>query len=177
MLHELSHVLGVNYVTLPNGEKTTVKKVLKERHSPIEEALATIVGLYNVRLLIEKGWIPPEKEEEIYTTYLAGNFRSLRFGYKAAHGLATLMEFNFLREKGAYLFDDQAGRFKLDMNKMRDGIKEMAQKLLILQGDGDYEGAGEFIAKYGKPDEITLKTIEKLTDIPVDIRPIFKFDF
>ncbi len=175
MLHEIAHALGVNYTTLPDGTKTTVNKALKEHYSGIEEAKATIAGLYNVPLLMEKGLIPAEKEKEIYTTYLAGIFRSLRFGVGSAHGLATMMEYNFLREKEAFLYDEEAEKFKVNEGKIKEGIKELAQNLLILQGDGDYEKAAAFISRYGQLDELTKKIFEKLEDIPVDIEPKFAF--
>ncbi len=176
-LHEIAHALGVNYITLPDGTKTTVNKALKELYSPIEEAKADIAGLYSVPLLIEKGWIPPEKEKEIYTTFCAGFFRAMRFGVASAHGLATLIEFNFLREKGAVLFDEQTEKFRVNHDKFREAVKELAATLLILEGDGDYENAARFIERYGKMDELTRKMLDKLSDIPVDIEPIFVFKF
>ena len=177
ILHEICHALGVNYVTLPDGTRITVNKALKEHYSPVEEAKATIVGLYNIPLLVDRGWIPPEKEKEIYTSYLAGIFRSLRFGVTSAHGLAALMEFNFLKEKGAFLYDVESEKFRVNQGKIREAVEELARVLLILEGDGNYENAARFIERYGKMDDTTKKTIEKLEDIPVDIEPVFTFKF
>lgn len=177
ILHEISHALGVNFITLPDGTKTTVNKALKEHNSAIEEAKADIVGLYNIHFLMEKGWIPAEKEKEIYTTFLAGFFRAMRFGVREAHGLATLVEFNFLKEKGAFLYDAQTEKFSINMDKIKEAVKELAAKLLILEGDGNYDNAARFIERYGLMDEITKKMIDKLADIPVDIEPIFTFKF
>ncbi len=177
ILHEICHALGVNYVTLPDGTRITVNKALKEHYSPVEEAKATIVGLYNIPLLVDRGWIPPEKEKEIYTSYLAGIFRSLRFGVTSAHGLAALMEFNFLKEKGAFLYDVESEKFRVNQGKIREAVEELARELLILEGDGNYENAARFIERYGKMDDTTKKTIEKLKDIPVDIEPVFTFKF
>jgi hypothetical protein len=174
ILHELSHVLGVNYTTLPDGTRTTVKKALKEHYSPIEEGKADIVGIYNVRLLMEKGWIPPEKETEIYTTYLAGMFRSMRFGLHEAHALGTLVQFNFMREKGAFLYDEESEKFRVDISKTKDAVRELAAKFLILEGNGSYENVKAFLAEYGTANPLIKKTIEKLKDIPVDIEPKFK---
>ena len=121
--------------------------------------------------------IPPEKEKEIYTAYLAGIFRALRFGVTEAHGLATLMEFNFLKEKGAFLYDAETEKFSVNKGTIREAVKELARRLLILEGDGNHENAARFIERYGQMDEITKKTIQKLKDIPVDIEPIFTFKF
>ena len=173
ILHEIAHALGLNYVTLADGTKVTVNQALKEHYSAIEEAKATIAGLCNIPFLIKKGLIPAEKEKQIYTSYLAGIFRSLRFGIHSAHGLATMMEFNFLREKGAFLFDEETEKFSVDFGRVKDAINELAQNLLILQGDGDYEKAASFIARYGQMDELTKTILKKLEDIPVDIEPLF----
>ena len=177
ILHEISHVLGVNYVTLPDGTKTTVNKALKDLNTPISEAKADVVGIYNVPLLVEKGWFPKEKETEIYTTYLAGMFRSMRFGATEAHGLGVLLQFNFLREKGAFVYDAAAMKFKLDFGKIQAAVRDLARQLLILEGDGNYDNVRKFIDRYGKMDEITKQMIEKLADIPVDIAPIFKMSY
>lgn len=175
ILHEISHALGVNYVKMPDGTRIPVKNALREHYSAIEEAKADIVGIYNIHLLMEKGWIPAEKEREIYTTFLAGFFRSMRFGVSEAHGLANLMEFNFLREKGAFLYDKESEKFRLNPGKVRDAVKELARTLLILEGDGNYENAARFIERYGKLDDVTRKMLQSLKDIPVDIEPVFKF--
>ncbi|MFQ6082015.1 MAG: peptidase [Candidatus Aminicenantia bacterium] len=175
ILHEISHVLGVNYVTLPNGTQTTVNKALKERYSPIEEAKADVVGLYNCRLLIAKDWIPSEKEKEIYTTYLAGIFRALRFGKEEAHGLATLIQYNYLMEKGAFNYNPSTGRFKINYNKIKEAVSDLTRALLIIEGDGDYQKASEFITRYGQVGDLVKTTLTKLKDIPVDIEPVFQF--
>ena len=173
ILHELSHVFGVNYTILPNGERITVNRALKDLYSAIEESKADVVGLYSINLLMEKGWIPREKEEEIYTTYLAGMFRSMRFGVNEAHGLGTLMQFNFLRENGGVVYDADTGKFHVDMNRIQSAVKALARHLLTLEGEGDYDKAAAFIRKYGAVDEGTRKILESLSEIPVDIAPIF----
>ncbi len=174
ILHEICHALGTDYITLADGSRTTVNKALRDLHSPLEEAKADVLGLYSVPFLMEKEWIPAEKEKEVYTTYLAGMFRSLRFGAREAHGLATLLQFNFLREKNAFLYEPQSEKFKVNFPTIKEAVKELAQVLLTLQGKGSYEEAAQFIIRYGQLDELTQKTIEKLGDIPVDIEPLFR---
>lgn len=174
ILHEISHALGVIYVTLPDGTKITKNKALKEHYPAVEESKADAVGIHNVEFLMNKGLIPTDKEREIYTTYLAGMFRSIRFGVYEAHSLGILLQFNFLREKGAFVYDAETDRFHVDMGRIKEAVKELAQKLLILEGDGNYDNVVQFIEQYGKPDEITERTVAKLIDIPIDIAPIFK---
>jgi len=175
VLHEICHALGLNYVPLPDGTRISVGKALKEYNSAIEEAKADIVGLWSVPLLMERGFIQKEREAEVYATYLAGMFRALRFGAAEAHGLGTLVQFNYLREKGAFLYDPETERYSVNQEKIRQAVQDLAAAFLVIEGKGSYEEAGEFLSKYGKLDEITRKTIQKLTDIPVDIEPIFPF--
>ncbi len=175
VLHEICHALGVNYVTLPDGTRTTVNQALKENYSAIEEAKATVVGLQSIPLLVEKGWIPEDKEKEIYTTYLAGMFRSMRFGLHEAHGMGTLLQYNFLREQGGFVFDEAIEQFKVDWDKIRSSITKLAQTLLILEGDGSYKNVVQFLERYGHPDALTENMVAKLKDIPVDIAPEYKY--
>jgi hypothetical protein len=177
ILHEICHALGLNYVTLPDGTKTTVNKALRDLQSSIEEAKADVVGVWNVPLLIEKGWIPADKAKEVYTTYLAGMFRAMRFGVTEAHGLGTLIQFNYLREKGAFVHDPAAGTFRVDFAKIRDAVKDLAARFLVLEGDGDYDQVARFVKQYGQVDDVIRRTIDKLKDIPVDIEPIFHLNY
>jgi hypothetical protein len=177
ILHEISHALGVNYIALPDGTKTTVNKALRDLYSPIEEAKADIVGIYNVPLLVEKGWIPKDREPEIYTTYLAGMFRAMRFGATEAHGLGVLIQFNFMREQGAFVYDPADRKYRVDPGKIKDAVRELAARFLILEGDGNYENVQSFIARYRTMDHATKERIEKLKDLPVDIAPIFKTSY
>ena len=175
VLHEICHALGVNYVTLPDGTRTTVNKALKENYSAIEEAKATVVGLQSIPLLIERGWIPKDKEKDIYTTYLAGMFRSMRFGLHEAHGMGTLLQYNFIREQGGFVFDEALKQFHVDWDTIRDSITKLAQALLILEGDGNYENVVKFLDRFGHPDALTENMVAKLKDIPVDIAPDYEF--
>jgi hypothetical protein len=177
ILHEICHVLGINYITLPDGTKTTVGKALKDLNTPIEEGKADVVGIANVPLLVEKGLIPKDRENEIYTTYLAGMFRVMRFGATEAHGLGVLIQYNFLREKGAFVHDPATGTFKVDLTKIKPAVRDLARQFLVLEGDGNYDAVKAFVARYGRVDDITRAMIERLKDIPVDIAPIFRASY
>ncbi len=181
ILHEISHVLGVNYVVLPDGTKATINTVLRDLNSAIEEGKADVVGLYNVRLIVDKSGLGAEekrlRKHEAYTTYLAGLFRAMRFGVREAHGRGTLVQFNFLKEKGAILYDQASGTFRADMSKFEDAVRDLAAQFLIVEGDGSYEKATQFLDRYGVLDAFTEEALKRLADIPVDIRPIYPLNF
>jgi len=177
ILHEISHVFGVNTITLPDGSKVTVNKALKDLYSAVEEGKADIVGLFNVRLLMDKGWIAKDRKKEIETTYLAGLFRAMRFGVTEAHGRGTLVQFNFLKEEGAILYDQATGSFRVDPAKFEAAVADLAARFLVVEGDGSYQKAAQFLDRYGNLDEFTANALKKLADIPVDIAPIFPLKF
>ncbi|MBI5526611.1 MAG: Zn-dependent hydrolase [Deltaproteobacteria bacterium] len=179
LLHELAHPLGVNY-TFKDGKLTDVpvRAALKDRYSTIEECKADVVGLYNIGYFVKKGVMKPEKETEAYVTQVASIFRTVRFGAGEDHGKANMIQFNFLREKGAITFDAKTGKYGIDVAKMKEGLSELAALLLTIEANGDYEAAGKLIAgKAGIPPDLqdALKKIERLpTDVEFAVKVKFK---
>jgi hypothetical protein len=101
----------------------------------------------------------------------------MRFGVTEAHGRGTLVQFNFLKEEGAILYDQAAGAFRVDPAKFEPAVADLAARFLIIEGDGSYEKAAQFLDRYGKLGEFTANALKKLADIPVDIAPIFPLKF
>jgi hypothetical protein len=167
MFHEVAHGLGIK--NLLSGEGT-VRQALKEHSSALEEGKADILGLYMVRQLLEKGAITEGVLEDYYVTFMAGIFRSIRFGASSAHGKANMVRFNFFKQEGAFK-RNEAGLYLVDIEKMGNAIDALSNKILVLQGDGDYAGVSEMVTTMGiiKPD--LAADLQKLSDaqIPVDI--------
>ena len=167
MFHEVAHGLGIKNTI--NG-KGTIREALKENYSAFEEAKADVLGLFMTIKLIEMGEIAGITPEDCFVTYMAGMFRSVRFGAASAHGKANMMCFNFFREKDAFERLDN-NMYKVNFEKSREAMNEWAAYLLKLEGDGDYETATIYLAANGviKPGlqaELDLLTSK---NIPVDI--------
>ena len=173
LMHEMSHGLGPGVISLPDGTKTTVNHALKETYSAIEECKADVLGVHNTLYLIDRGVFPPELRSRTEATSLAGIFRSVRFGVEEAHGKANIVEFNFLREAGAYTYDPSTGRFAVDSKRFPGAIRDLAGKLLTIQAEGDYAGSKALLKKYGSVTEEVEQALDRLSDVPVDIRPIY----
>ncbi|MEW5806175.1 MAG: peptidase [Acidobacteriota bacterium] len=171
--HELAHGLGPGFITLPDGTKTEVGQALKEQYSAIEEAKADIVGLLDTQYLIDKGEFPKELEKETYATFLAGIFRAIRFGIGEAHGRANILEFNYILEKGGIKHDPNSEKVGIDFGKIKESVRALANKLLMIQARGDYYGAKKLLEEYAVMTPEVEKMLEKLKGIPVDIEPIF----
>ncbi len=171
VLHEVSHGLGPGKIT-KNGRATTVNEELRDLYPAIEECKADITGVWNILYLMDKG-ILPRKEKELFTTYLAGIFRSVRFGVGEAHGLGMMLQYNYLKNKGAILYSPRTGTYSVDFEKMKPAVRDMTHDILMLEAHADYDKTKAFIARYGQvPDEIRT-TLGHLSDIPVDIDPIY----
>jgi len=167
MFHEVAHGLGIKNTI--NG-KGNVREALKEQYSSFEEAKADILGLYMAVSLIEKGEINGTSIEDCFVTYMAGLFRSVRFGAASAHGKANMMCFNFFEDKGA--FERLPNKtYKVNFEKIRLAMNEWASQILMIEGTGDYEGAKMYLETNGKIRETLQSDIDRLktADIPVDI--------
>ena len=169
--HELSHGLGPGKITL-DGRDTEVRLELKELYSTLEEAKADVMGIYNILALIEEGEMPAELRATLEPTYVAGLFRSARFGLHEAHGRGVVSQFNYLLEKGALEVDEE-GRFRAISERFPGAIRELLAEMLMLQATGDYEGTKEFLDTYGVASEALVAAIDRLGDVPVDVRPIY----
>jgi hypothetical protein len=167
MFHEVAHGLGVKNTI--NG-KGTVRQALKEHASALEEGKADILGLYMVSQLLDKGVITEGKIEDYYTTFMAGIFRSVRFGASSAHGKANMIRFNFFQEYGAFSRNEE-GLYQVNMAKMSKAVDALSQLILTLQGDGDYAGVSQLVTDKGVIKGTLAADLKRLTDanIPVDI--------
>jgi len=167
--HELSHGLGPGNITV-DGRATEVRLELKDLYSTIEEAKADVMGVYNILALMDKGVIDPALRKNLDPTYVAGLFRSARFGIHEAHGQGVASQFNYLLEKGALVVDEE-GRFRTVPEQFPTGIRDLLAELLMLQARGDYPGTAAFLEKYGHASPELLAALDHLEDLPVDIRP------
>ena len=105
-----------------------------------------------------------------YVTFMASIFRSVRFGAASAHGQANMVRFNFFKEKGAFVFNEDK-TYSVDFDKMTDAMNELSAIILKLQGDGDYDGVVKLLETKGGIDDQLKTDLQKLNDagIPVDI--------
>lgn len=167
MFHEVAHGLGIKNTI--NG-KGTVREALKDHASALEEGKADILGLYMITQLHKKGEIEGELED-YYVTFLAGIFRSVRFGASSAHGKANMIRFNFFKEKGAFEYASETGKYKVNFEKMEQAMTELSSLILTLQGDGDYDGVDKLVKEKGVIGSDLQKDLDKLEskNIPVDL--------
>ena len=172
LCHELMHGLGPHNITV-GGQETTVRKQLKELYSAIEEAKADMTGLWALQFMIDRGIIEKSMERTLYTTYLASMFRSVRFGITEAHGRGVAMQFNYLTDEGAIKFNEAKGTFSVDHAKIKDSVRKLTHDLLMVEAEGNYDGAKAMLDKYAVIRPPMQQALDRLKDVPVDIEPVF----
>jgi hypothetical protein len=171
LVHELAHGLGPDYVTGSDG--LTVNQALAERYSAFEEAKADVVGVHSLGVLADRGVYDDDFQRQVYVSHAASLFRCVRFGVSEAHGKGCLMQFNYFVERGALEHDEETGQFSVNLEAMPGAVTDLAREFLMLQATGDYDGAGEFMERYGRIPEILAGAIDRLEEVPVDIRPSY----
>ncbi|MGD1046406.1 MAG: hypothetical protein ABR936_13935 [Bacteroidota bacterium] len=172
LAHELMHGLGPHNIVV-NGKETNVRQELKELYSAIEEAKADITGLFALQFLIDKGLLDKKMETEMYATFLASMFRSVRFGVNEAHGKGVAIQFNFLTDEGAIKIDEAAGTFSTDSLKIKNAVSKLTGEILTIEAEGSYAKAKALIEKYAVVRPVMRKGLDKLGSIPIDIEPHF----
>jgi hypothetical protein len=173
ILHEMSHGLGPNFARSAAG-KVSIREAIGPAFSGLEEAKADVVGMYGLKWLVDHGALPKDKLGEYYASYVAGIFRTVRFGVAEAHGRAELMEFNYLSERGA-IQRESSGRYAADYSKMPGAIADLAKELLEMEATGDRRRTENWFQKYGTMPGELRAALNGASDIPVDISPIFSF--
>ncbi len=167
MFHEVAHGLGIKNTLDGSG---TVRRALQELGSALEEGKADILGLYMITQLQAKGEVDAELMD-YYTTFLACIFRSVRFGAASAHGQANMIRFNYFKEQNAFSYDQEKGTYKVNFDNFQSAMNSLSEKILTLQGDGDYEGVAALFREMGvvKPDLQHDLDRVSAAGIPIDI--------
>ncbi|MBM2814218.1 MAG: MutT/NUDIX family protein [Ignavibacteria bacterium] len=171
VLHEVSHTLGRNYVY--GNDNLSVRKAMKELYSAIEETKADIVGMYNHKHLLDMNSKPREAVKKSMVTYIAGLYRSIRFGADA-HGTANLIQLNFLKENGI-IIKSSTGKIIINEEKFFEKVKELARIVLTIEATGDYAAAENLIKKYGHLNKDLNDDINSLNGIPRDLDTSYDF--
>jgi peptidase M49-like protein len=170
VMHEISHGLGPAFATR-GGKQTDIREAIGPLYGGLEEAKADVVGALALKWLVDKGVLEKSRLEEYYASYIAGIFRTVRFGTGEAHGRAVMMEFNFLSELGAITAN--GGRYQIQYAKMPAAIDRLARELLEQEARGDRARAEAWFAKYDKMPEALKSALDAAKDVPIDVDPTF----
>lgn len=172
VLHEISHGLGPAYSHV-NGKQVAITEAIGPVYSALEEAKADVVGMYGLAWLMDHGALPKNRAREYYASYVAGIFRSVRYGVAEAHGRAEMMEFNYLVEQNA--IHREGNKYAVDFARMPAAIASLAKELLTIEATGDRQRAENWFNRYDKMPADLANAMKAASNLPVDIWPRFSF--
>jgi Peptidase family M49 len=172
LFHELAHSLGPGSIT-KDGAETSVSAELKELYTQTEEGKADVMGAYNILYMMQRGEMPAAEKDSFLATYFVGLFRAMRFGINEAHGRGAAFQYSYFKEAGAFAWDKDEEKFRINFPVLEQAISDLTRDIIIVQGDGDYDGAKAFLDIYAKLDANAERIIASLTYLPVDIQPVY----
>ncbi len=173
MMHEICHGLGPAFAR-KGGQHVDIREAIGPAYSGLEEAKADVTGMFGLKWLVDHGALPKERLEEYYASYVAGIFRTVRFGTAEAHGRAEMMEFNYLAENGA-VTRDASGRYVIDYARMPEVMASLAKELLAIEATGDRARAESWFKRYDQMPASLRSALDAAGNVPVDIDPLIPF--
>ena len=148
-MHEICHGLGPAFARPRRPGRCDIREAIGGAYSGLEEAKADVVGMFALKWLVDRGVLPKDRLEEYYASYVAGIFRTVRFGTGEAHGRAEMMEFNYLVRAGR----DRVRRRPLPRRLREDAggaSTTLAKELLEQEATGDRARTEAWFAKYDR---------------------------
>ena len=173
LMHEISHELGIGFIKDDSGKLYEVSYFLKDLYNVIEEMKADVMGISLLSYLIKECYLTDCNYVEIVTTYLVSLLRSMRFGKENAHGLASLIQWNFLSKMEVVIGDKNSLNLVIDLQKFDSVTESLLTLILTLQGEGDYDKSSDFVKSHSFMDDNLKFYLQKIEDLPVDIYPYF----
>jgi hypothetical protein len=173
IMHEICHGLGPAFARV-GGRQVDIREAMAGAFSGLEEAKADVVGMFALKWLVDRGVLPKNRLEEYYASYVAGIFRTVRFGTGEAHGRAEMMEFNYLSAQGAIV--NAGGRYRVVYAKMPDAVQRLAKELLEQEATGNRARADAWFTQYDTVPPALRRALDAARDVPIDVDPIFSFD-
>ena len=166
--HEIAGGLGISNTVTGEG---SVRDALREYHGVIDATVSDLMALYLITQLQEMGELTEEELKQAYVTSFASVMRSSRFGTAGAHGTAGMIRFNFFAREEAFSRCVDTDTYLVDFDNMRAAVEKAVEKLLIIQGDGDFDAARELIRRDGAMSETLQGDIDRINkeNIPVDV--------
>jgi hypothetical protein len=172
-MHEICHGLGPAYARV-NGKQVDIREALGPVYSGLEEAKADVTGMFGLQWLMDHGALPKDRAEEYYASYLAGIFRTVRYGLAEAHGRAEMMEFNYLVEQKAVMNND--GKYVVDYNRIPAALAQLTKELLTIEATGDRARAENWLKRYDEMPASLAGALESAKGVPVDVDPKFAME-
>lgn len=170
LLHEVSHGLGPAWRA--DGRK--VSEVCGRHYTALEEAKADTGSMVLLSRFAGQFGIPALTRHGIAASAIAGLFRSVRFGLHEAHGKANIIQYTFLKERGALRVEGT--RVAVDPEAFAPATEALLDALTRLQASGTEAQILAFTDCYATPPADLEAMVASLEDLPIDILPTYPLE-
>ncbi|MBI2341680.1 MAG: hypothetical protein HYU98_02970 [Deltaproteobacteria bacterium] len=155
--HEIMHGIGPKREAKVGDSNVFLS--LGEYYDALEEAKANVGGVWAAKFLVDNGVITAEQLKKIYTTYVAGLLRIMRFGAKEAHARGAAFEFSYLYSHGG--IEERGDKFAVNYEKLPDALNSIVAEIGHAQAKGDKAAAKALLEDYPAKAPQLLETLAK----------------
>lgn len=131
------------------------------------------MGVYNILYMMERGELPRELYKKVLFTYIAGLFRSIRFGVAESHGKGAALQLARYLGETSVTYNSEDGRYSVHFERLVESVENLVRDICNWQHNGDKEVVDEMMGRLATLDELTISNLARLSTIPVDIRPCY----
>ena len=147
--HEVGHYLGVD-VTKDGRE---LDAALQDDADLLEEMKADLVSLYVAEPLRKQGYYTDAQLRAVYASGILRVLLNVKPRRDQPYQTMQLMQWNFFLEHGLLSFDRDTKLLRINYDKYRDVVRDLLERVLRVQYEGDKAAADRFIEEYAKWDE------------------------
>ena len=147
--HEVGHYLGVDVTK----DKRDLDVALQDDADLLEEMKADLVSLYVAEPLRKQGYYTDAQLRAVYASGVLRVLQNVKPRRDQPYQTMQLMQWNFFLEHGLLSFDRETKQLRINYDKYRDVVRDLLERVLRVQYEGDKAAADRFIDEYAKWDE------------------------
>ena len=85
-----------------------------------------------------------------------------------------MIRFNFFEQAGAFSRDEATGTYRVNLPQFEQAVKDLSNRLLTLQGNGDYAAVDAFVAEMGNVGPQLQADLDRLASRPIPVDIVFE---
>jgi hypothetical protein len=147
--HEVGHYLGVDITK----DERDLDAALQDDADLLEEMKADLVSLYVAEPLRKQNYYTDAQLRAVYASGILRVLQNVKPRRDQPYQTMQLMQWNFFLEHGLLSFDRDKKLLRINYDKYRDVVRDLLERVLRVQYEGDKAAADRFIDEYAKWDE------------------------
>src|SRR5215213_1906692 len=147
--HEVGHYLGVDQTK----DGRDLDAALQDDADLLEEMKADLVSLYVAEPLRKQGYYTDAQLRAVYASGVLRVLQNVKPRRDQPYQTMQMMQWNYFLEHGLLSFDRETKLLRINYDKYRDVVRDLLERVLRVQYEGDKLAADRFIDEYARWDE------------------------